>query len=87
MAKTESVTAQAWNASKSAADPDFDAIPELGFKENLEFRAAKVKETGVAVTPFELEVEKILAKTPTVEAPVEATKTPVAPPTKAKPKK
>lgn len=54
------VTAQAWDETRQAADPPFDLIPELGFKENLEFRAAKVKETGIATTNFEKKVAQLL---------------------------
>lgn len=62
----------AWNLSKADADPSYADIPDNGFKENLDFRAEKVKETGIAITPFEIMVEGLLASDDKVEEAAEA---------------
>lgn len=64
------IAAEAWDETKAEADPEFAAIPELGFRENLEFRAAKVKETGIAITNFEKKVAEILSSEPKDPAPL-----------------
>lgn len=53
------IAAAAWDATKADSDVDFDNIPNPEFKNDLNFRAAKVKETGTAITNFEQEVLRL----------------------------
>lgn len=71
------VVAEAWDHTKSEADPPFDAIREVAFKENLAFRAEKVKTTGIATTNFEKEVAKLLAEEPGDDSPMAVVEPPV----------
>ena len=62
--------ARAWHETKDEADPEFDLIPNLEFRENLNFRAAKVKETGIANTNFEMKYAELIANEPKDDAPM-----------------
>lgn len=47
---------RAWNAIKDANDPEWAVIPNHEFKSKLRFAASRVKETGLAESPFEKKV-------------------------------
>jgi hypothetical protein len=52
---------KAWDKTKAKDDPPY-AATALDFRENLNFRAAKVIETGTAMNPFEEEVKSLHEK-------------------------
>lgn len=67
------IAAEAWDKTKTEGDPDYAAIPNGEFRSNLDYRAAKVQETGIAITNFEKEVAAIIAKRPKDDAPMAVT--------------
>lgn len=67
------VAAEAWDKTKTEGDPDYAAIPNGEFRSNLDYRAAKVQETGIAITNFEKEVAAIIAKRPKDDSPMAVT--------------
>jgi len=55
------IVAEAWNGTKAVDDPLFEAIREVAFRDQLLFQAFKVMETGTAISPFEVEVLRLMS--------------------------